>query len=772
MALPRLHGSHIGSRTTPNPAQELTHGRTNGLRRQKGPTPAAHYIPGMTKGLARSLAARCGELRDSGLDAAAAERLTFDEFLHDHTTAAASAQPNVYEAFLKAFAPEQQRAHGVYYTPAPVVAAQVRLAADVLEHGLGCPTAFGDERVLIIDPATGSGAYPLAVVTHTLERRPTGGDRSLRRRMRLFEPLPGAARLARAHGLEVEECDVLTAPIALDGQIVVCLSNPPYRRTQRQALPVDLAKDIPVKGTSVHLKNTYNAYVYFWRWAIRALFEQRRGPGLVSFVSASSYLRGPGFAGLRQLLRLALDELWIVDLEGDHLAARPTDNVFPIRTPVAIAMGVRYAGARPNEQAEVHYARLTGSRVCKLAQLDRLRRVSDLSWQATPRQQHTPLVPRPSGAYQTWPTLTELFPWQVSGAQVKRTWPIAPSPELLTARWAQLLSVSGAERNAALGVTRDRDLDSTPCDLREPTRRLAPLRCLPADRECVEPVGYAYRSFDRQWVIPDARLGDFMRPRLWQVLGPRQVFLTSLLTNVLGPGPAAVATALVPDLDHFRGSFGARAVIPLWLDAGANLPNVAQHWLDRLAQRYGFTVDAEKLLGYCYALLGTRGYVNRFEEELRTPGPRLPFPRDGTLFTRAALLGTELLRLHTLRARAASAGVARCTEPPGCRCPCLFDYDPTQQILQIGDGWFAPVASAVWDYSVSGMRILPSWLRRRVSPTRTPKSPLDAITLRAWSPSLTRELLELIWVLEATLALEPALDAVLDEIVSEATMEA
>ena len=35
-----------------------------------------------------------------------------------------------------------------------------------------------------------------------------------------------------------------------------------------------------------------------------------------------------------------------------------------------------------------------------------------------------------------------------------------------------------------------------------------------------------------------------------------------------------------------------------------------------------------------------------------------------------------------------------------------------------------------------------------------------------WTAALTRELLELVWLVEATLALEPALDAVLDEIVS------
>jgi hypothetical protein len=718
----------------------------------------------MSKAAARALAQRCRELHRQGLDAVAAERRAFDEFLGDPNSQMANG-PTLYEDFLQAYAPEQRRLRGVYYTPAPVVAAQVRLAADLLEQRLGCVAGFGNEQVLMVDPATGTGNYPLAVITNALER---GANLP---RMRLFESLPGAARLARAHGLDVEECDVLATPLAIDAPIVVCLGNPPYRRARRNAAPLDLVADSSPPGTGIHLKNAYNDYVYFWRWALRTVFEQRRGPGIVSFVSASSYVRGPGFAGLRQMLRGALDELWIIDLEGDQLAARQTVNVFPIRTPVAIALGVRFAATSSTEPPLVHYARLTGEREAKLAQLDRLRHLSDLTWQVAPGESSAPFTPRSRSAYQSWPQLSELFPWQLSGAQLKRMWPIGPTPELLRGRWDRLLALHGAERAAALHETRDRQLDSAPPDLRDAACRLEPLGSLPAGAACLEPVRYAYRSFDRHWVLPDARLGDFMRPALWRVLGPRQIFVTSLLTNVIGPGPAAVATALVPDLDHFRGSFGARAVIPLWRDAGGMVPNVAGHWLEPLTELYGADVDAEMLMAYCYALLGTRSYVRRFEEELRTPGPRVPFPVDAGLFMRAAGLGRRLLWLHTFGERcenngARLTGEARCVEPPGERFPAEFAYDAAERTLRVGEGVFGPLAPQVWEYSVSGMRIVPSWLRRRISRTLRHKSPLDAIALNRWTARLTGELLEVIWLLEGTLALEPELDAVLDEIVS------
>jgi hypothetical protein len=274
---------------------------------------------------------------------------------------------------------------------------------------------------------------------------------------------------------------------------------------------------------------------------------------------------------------------------------------------------------------------------------------------------------------------------------------------------------------------------------------------------CIEPRRYAYRSFDRQWVIPDARLGDFPRPVLWRVIGPRQIFLTSLLTNVLGPGPAAVATALVPDLDHFRGSFGARAVIPLWCDAAATRPNVAPGLLEELG------VTPEVLMAYCYALLGTRSYVARFEEELRTPGPRIPLTADVDLFERTAGLGERLLAIHTYRE--VPVGKAQIISPLGNGYPARFAYDRTELKLQVGNAAIGPIGHEVWAYRVSGFRPIQSWLRRRITPSKG-KSPLDAITPRIWTTAMTQELMELVWVLEATLALEPALEAVLDEIVS------
>jgi hypothetical protein len=709
------------------------------------------------KSLALRLARRFRALRALGADAVEAERCAFSELLA--TREPEDQLPRLYEDFLQASAPEKRRSHGVYYTPACVVESQVRLVDEVLRHRLGCAAGLADERVAIVDPAVGSGAYPMAILEHT----GLSGTEALGKRMHLFEPLPGAAAVARARGLIVAEKNALASQLRIEAPFVLCLGNPPYRRGSRDPLSRQLLDGFSDGASGVHLKNLYNDYIYFWRWAIRVVFEMRSGPGVVCLVTASSYLRGPAFSGVRQTLRRTLDELYVLDLEGDRLAGRATENVFGVRTPVAIAIGLRSGDvSSPGHPAVVSYARLEGSSGQKRDALRSIQRLTDVEWRQAGEDWGDPLIASPGSRYGHWPALTELFPWQLSGAQFKRTWPIGSTAEVLSTRWQRLLVLPAAERARAFGPTRDRNLDSRPPDLLDPTRRLEPLREVAAGAPCPLPARYAYRAFDRHWVVADARLGDFPRPALWRIAGPRQIFLTTPLTAVLGPGPAAIATVLVPDLDHFRGSFGARGVIPLWRNAAATRANVSQSWLGRLSAHYGYEVCSEDLLAYCYALLSTRGYVQRFEDELRTPGPRIPLTLDGALFRRACGLGLEMLAVHTYRQVA--VGEARCFEPVGDRYPAEYVYQPQRDELRLGNGRFGPLRGQIWGYGVSGYRVIDGWLRHRVR--RRGKSPLDRVAPEAWTQALTAELLELIWLLEATLATEPALDDLLEEVVS------
>ena len=237
--------------------------------------------------------------------------------------------------------------------------------------------------------------------------------------------------------------------------------------------------------------------------------------------------------------------------------------------------------------------------------------------------------------------------------------------------------------------------------------------------------------------------------------------MTSLLTAVMGHGPAAVATAAIPDLHHFCGR-GAKDVIPLWRDAEATEPNVTGGLLEELAAVHGAQVSAERLFAYAYGILSQPEYVHRFWDELELPPPRLPITKDSDLFARVADYGERLLQLHTYRF--VPQGDTRCTKPVSLdEYPTGHQYDPGTKTLRVGDGEFAPVEPTVWSYSVSGLQVVKSWLDyRKLVPSGRKSSDLDKIRPERWT--FGEELIELLWLLEATLALEPQGAALLNEV--------
>lgn len=75
-----------------------------------------------------------------------------------------------YEDFLAAYDPKLRKDYGVYYTPREVVESQVRLASGLLETRFGKKLGFADDGVVFLDPAVGTGTYPVAAVKYGLEK--------------------------------------------------------------------------------------------------------------------------------------------------------------------------------------------------------------------------------------------------------------------------------------------------------------------------------------------------------------------------------------------------------------------------------------------------------------------------------------------------------------------------------------------------------------------------------------------------------------------------
>jgi hypothetical protein len=322
-------------------------------------------------------------------------------------------------------------------------------------------------------------------------------------------------------------------------------------------------------------------------------------------------------------------------------------------------------------------------------------------------------------------------------------------------------------------------------------RRVALFKNSPTGKRYGKPVGqiksaddvairpYGFRSFDVQWLIADARFLDRAGPPLWGAHSDKQVYLTSLFNHPLGAGPALTASAFIPDLHHFRGSYGAKEVMPLFRDAKGTLSNVSAPALDALGLHFGQLVTAQDVFGYVYGVLAQPRYTELFSGQLSTREVRVPVTKEWDLFVAARDIGKRLLWLHTFGERFFDGtlkkgkiphGQALCLKGVGVSAgtyPQAFSYNESTKTLHLGDGEFGPVSEQVWNFEVSGMKIVQSWLAYRVGGGSGKKSSeLDEIRPVSWTHAMTRELLEILWVLEATLAGYAAQGKVLDSIIA------
>jgi len=640
--------------------------------------------------------------------------------------------------------------HGFEWMVGPYAVAQLRFTRALRAYGATIP-------------ASGPGIY----LTNTLESPHTKPPAPA-----LFHK-PIAQEHERA--LKIKDAE----------RVLVCLGNPPYGRHEavtkdnhastggwvRHGDESDPSKPIledflePARraGYGVHLKNLYNHYVYFIRWSLWKVFEHKTatGPGILSFITASSYFDGDAFVGLREHMRKVCDHIDIIDLGGEGRGTRQDDNVFAIQTPVAIFIGWRKGKPHPHVPATLHYTRIEGAREEKLSALDHVVSFDDLKWQTVPNGWQDPFRPRTINRCSAWPNLTDLFPWQHTGVELKRNWPISPDETCLRERWQQLLCAD--DQNAAMKQSGDRTAEKSQRDLINPNKILPAISTLTTDSPSQKIVRYAFRSFDRQYLLGDNRIISRPRPVLWNSHSQSQIYLCSSLVLPVGAGPALTISAEIPDRHYFCNR-GGKDVLPLYRDSKHSSTNMLPGLLELLTKEYGRVVSPMEFAAYTYGLLAQPEYTSRFTEGLKNKEVRVPLTKDGKLFFKVAEYGQWLIWLHTYGKRMTGKG-----RPPGriprgkAKCtkavpdteeeyPNEFYYTQPTNTLHVGDGCFGPVSEEVFDFEVSGLKVVQSWLGYRMR--------------KVWTHEFTRELLELLWLLEKTVGGYPKQKQMLEEVLA------
>jgi predicted helicase len=705
-----------------------------------------------------------------------------------------------YEDFLEAYDPQLRRETGVYYTPQPVVNLQTRVINHLLQNRFDRRYGFADRDVHTLDPAVGTGTYLISALRQAADRlEEAKGEDSVpdeigevAERMNGFEILVGPYSVSHFRlttaveklGGEVEEklpimlTDTLkpaeeqpdltpafgfmSEPITKEREradqvkrhepIMVILGNPPYKRGKADEGWVwnnllETFRD-PVRDEySGDFKNMADLYVSFYRWARWKLFESEGAPerGVLSLITNRKWLQGGWAGGMRQVFRQDFDDIYILDLHGDNRAPLPAnvdqdENIFNVQVGVAIAVMVA-DGSRNREEAQVHYTSRRGGEQSKRDWLDSIGADwSETDFTEVETEGTSPFLPGLSEQFESWPVLEgDVFDFRHSGIETKRDpLVVSPSREDLKKKIKNFLSLEDEDKKRKMFSETEQ-------------RKIGRVDNHSFSEKNISK--YGYRPLDNEFIYNHEDFLDRRRPKLQRVWGDDNKCLFTLPEGH-GGGPSVFLQNKIPDRHAYRGSYGGFA-FPLWDNRRENggqqslMPNQYHNFNDELVQALSETwngeeTNAEELFAYVYAVLSAPSYSLQFSGDLAQSFPRVPFPRSADMYQKGVTLGEDLVELHSFANRyPADGSLSFHGQIEEIERADYLQANERVVLTDEGSG-VESVSKEVWRYSVSGYDVLESWIERREG--------ID------FDQQLSDDLLDVIWILQETVALSDELD--------------
>jgi hypothetical protein len=360
-----------------------------------------------------------------------------------------------YEKFLEVYDREVRIDRGVYYTPVPLVEFIVRAVDDVLQGQFDLDRGLADPKVILLDPACGTGTFLVAAATkaiHTI--RTTDGaafiesaiQRHIIKHFIGFEvqacPYTIAhikmarylAEAAGVHGAKMSSIcpriylsNTLAKPgsttLGLDGatlpiirevlqegvranevkeseRVLVIVGNPPYKReTHNQNTFIDeLLEDFfKIDGQRLPDRNTtplQSDELRFLRWSVWKLLqnEAAQGHGVIAFVTNHAFVRRRLHRAVRKFLFDHFDEIFIFDLLGNRRAAFAGEHDENVFPPVKQGICICVLVRRPEGAQRSLHARVHYRR-CIGPRDQKFKALDDASLSDGAWSTHTPASP-------------------------------------------------------------------------------------------------------------------------------------------------------------------------------------------------------------------------------------------------------------------------------------------------------------------------------------------------------------------------------------------
>lgn len=497
---------------------------------------------------------------------------------------------NFYETFLAAYDPALREQRGVYYTPEPVISYIVRSVDHLLREKFGCPDGLADyssteydsldddgnliqkqsHRVLVLDPACGTGSFLYSVIDHIRDHYRNanlGGMWSGYVKEHLLPRLFGfellMAPYAMAHlklGLQLAAQDLpaehrnswayqfnpnerlgvyltnsleattlqaalpgpfraitdeanAAAAIKSDLPIMVVLGNPPYsgHSANKGAWIGKLIEDYKqVDSQPLSERNTkwlQDDYVKFIRFGQWRI--QESGAGILAFITNHAYLNNPTFRGMRQQLLDTFTDIYLLDLHGNSRTRERAPDGGIDENVFDIQQGVAIAifVKEPDKQGPAT-VRHAGLWGVRLSKYDAL---SESDIMTTDWKSINPMPPN----YRFEPWDTELEVQYLQWPKITDTMPvhsagIVTARDSLTIRWSPDETIAVVRDFARLPAESARSKYRLGRDVRDWKVRLAQddLNSVTINNEQVSPI--LYRPFDVRYTYYTGKTRGFI----------------------------------------------------------------------------------------------------------------------------------------------------------------------------------------------------------------------------------------------------------------------
>jgi predicted helicase len=535
---------------------------------------------------------------------------------------------------------------------------------------------------------------------------------------------------------------------------MVIIGNPPYsyESENKGHWIVNLLKDYykfdnkPLgERNPKGLQDDYVKFIRFSQWRI-----EQTGYGILSFITNHNYIDNPTFRGMRQNLRQAFDDIYILDLHGSVLKKEKCpdgskdENVFDIQRGVAISTFVKRESEKKQKNI-VDFAEIFGKRG-KLTDINsgkygwlNSNDISLTKWKRIRLDKNnynfTFVKPLYKAEYESYISINDAMPINSVGLYSARdNLAIQDSKVQLEKLLREFRSLEPEEARSKFDLgkdSRDWKVEFAQDDVRS--------------SKIVKNNIYmiSYRPFSNKWTYYTGKSRGFIcmprREVMHNMLHNDNISLCFLRRSRLNVTTNFFVAKFLIDKSIISSADNAY-VAPLYLinenhddlfrktESSSTTVNFSQEFIDNLSRllRIKFTKaesykNADRfnhldIFYYIYSIFYSPSYRTRYAEFLKRDFPRIPLTSNKTLFRSLCKLGEQLVGLHLMDTFGPDITSYRID---GDHLVEKVRYTEPGQGAKHGRVWinktqyFEGVTPEVWQFMIGGYQVCEKWLKDR-----------------------------------------------------------